>query len=130
MCIYVYMSWRNTGASSGRDALTCTWHPPLRMLQKCQQSQGWGSRGRHPRNCHRFWRFKVAILVTVVTFSLLCFRRVSQISTVTGIKVVLIAVLATVIPVEARYVQGNHRDQLGPYLIETSYETITLCKPC
>ena len=72
-------------------------NPPHDMLQKCQQSQGSASQGRHPRNCRRFWSRKASILVTVVTFGPSCCRRASKVPTVTGIGVVLIAILRTVL---------------------------------
>ena len=49
--------------------------------------------GRHPRDCRRFW---AAILVTVVSFYSSHVRYVAKVTTVTGIRVVLIAVLVIV----------------------------------
>ena len=54
-------------------------------------------RGRHPRSCRRLWCLKASILVTVVTFGPSCCRRASEVPTVTGIGVVLIAILRTVV---------------------------------
>ena len=63
----------------------------------------------------------VAILVTVVTFGPMCRRRVSKVSTVTGIRVVLIAILATVIAFDTSYCCPSVKvvtvtDQLGRHL--------------
>ena len=46
---------------------------------------------------------KAAILATVVNFTLPCFRRVSSVPTVTGMAVVLNAVLTTLIAFEASH---------------------------
>ena len=72
-------------------------HPaPNGMLQKCNSHRDGAPRGRHPRNCRRFWRLNASILVSVVTFGPSCLHRVSKVPAVTGIGAVLIAIFITV----------------------------------
>ena len=70
--------------------------PPMICFKSANSHRDQPRQGRHPRNCRRFWSRKASILVTVVTFGPSCCRCASKVPTVTGIGVVLIAILRTV----------------------------------
>ena len=94
----------NTEALATRNNIqvfTPQWYPPPTPPMICFKSanshRDQPRQGRHPRNCRRFWSLKASILVTVVTFGPSCCRRASKVPTVTGIGMVLIAILRTVL---------------------------------
>ena len=70
--------------------------PPMVCFKSANSHRDGAPRGRHPRNCRRFWRLNASILVSVVTFGPSCLHRVSKVPAVTGIGAVLIAIFITV----------------------------------
>ena len=72
--------------------------PPMICFKRTNSHRDELLRGRHPRNCRRCWCLKASILVTVVTVGPSCCRqRFLTVPTVTGIGVVLITILRTVV---------------------------------
>ena len=59
--------------------------PPMVCFKNANSHRDGAPRGRHPRNCRRFWRLNASILVSVVTFGPSCLHRVSKGPAVTGI---------------------------------------------
>ena len=93
---------------AGRETQNCRhfWIRRVFASQKCQQSQGSGGRGRETQNCRHF-------------FGLVSGRRVSKVSTVTGIGGVVVAkprIVVTLGLFLGRHVSvgvNSHRDRGG-----------------
>ena len=80
MIFYISILWQLKLRS-----LTATpYNPQPKPLKSANSHRDGALESHDPCNCRRFRRLKAAILVIVVTFGSLCFRRASKVPTVTG----------------------------------------------
>ena len=128
ICTYICICVFTCSRFSVRQPRPPNGIPPHPPCFKSANSHGdrapWGG---HPRDCRRFGCLKAAIFVTGVSFDSSHIRYVSKVPTVTGIRVVLIAVLTIVIAFETSYCCRildvfSHRDWLRPHLTSGFYK--------
>ena len=97
ICIYIYDSaFCVPSPPPSRPMVSPPTPPPMVCFKSANSHRDGAPRGRHPRNCRRFWRLNASILVSVVIFGPSGIHRVSKVPAVTGIGAVLIAIFISV----------------------------------